>query len=160
MFLSSTGKNWHLKYVIVFFAIEIQNLILHFFPAVLNAEIVKIFICLYMVFGENGKDVGKWSNSLKSTIWDQPMDTLKVCVPSLVYVVQNNLLYVAASHLDAATYQVNPFLLIRYYELSISIIVIDLTFNSNFTSQLFCWIAGNISTEDLDNGNICNSHIT
>jgi UDP-sugar transporter A1/2/3 len=34
------------------------------------------------------------------------MDTLKVAVPSIVYYAQNNLLYLGATHLDAATAQV------------------------------------------------------
>ncbi|OXA52478.1 UDP-N-acetylglucosamine transporter [Folsomia candida] len=74
--------------------------------AVLNSEIVKLFICLYAVYWESNSSVPKWIHTLRSIIINQPMDTLKVCIPSMVYVVQNNLLYVAASHLDAATYQV------------------------------------------------------
>lgn len=44
--------------------------------------------------------------SIKCHIFDNPTETMKVAVPSLVYYVQNNLLYVGATHLDAATSQV------------------------------------------------------
>ncbi|KAH8409145.1 hypothetical protein KR009_009107, partial [Drosophila setifemur] len=74
--------------------------------AVLMAEFVKLVTCLFLVFNEEGKDAQKFARSLHKTIVANPVDTLKVCVPSLVYIVQNNLLYVSASHLDAATYQV------------------------------------------------------
>ncbi|KAH8332151.1 hypothetical protein KR074_008633, partial [Drosophila pseudoananassae] len=74
--------------------------------AVLMAEFAKLITCLFLVFNEEGKDAQKFIRSLHRTIIANPVDTLKVCVPSLVYIVQNNLLYVSASHLDAATYQV------------------------------------------------------
>lgn len=37
-------------------------------------------------------------------------ETLKLAIPAFLYVVQNNLLFIALSNLDAATYQVrsNP----------------------------------------------------
>ena len=43
---------------------------------------------------------------LKHYLVDQFMDTLKVAVPAFVYVVQNNLLYLAVGNLPAATFQV------------------------------------------------------
>jgi len=36
----------------------------------------------------------------------QPIDFLKISVPAVIYMVQNNLLYVALSNLDAAFFQV------------------------------------------------------
>ncbi|XP_015114511.1 UDP-galactose translocator [Diachasma alloeum] len=73
--------------------------------AVVMSEVVKCVTCLILVFLEEG-NLRKFINSLHSTIIKEPVDTLKVCVPSFVYLVQNNLLYVSASNLDAATYQV------------------------------------------------------
>ncbi|OAD55156.1 UDP-galactose translocator, partial [Eufriesea mexicana] len=73
--------------------------------AVVMAEVVKLLICLILVFVEE-KNFSKFVDSLKLTVIKQPIDTLKVSVPSLLYIVQNNLLYVSASNLDAATHQV------------------------------------------------------
>lgn len=69
------------------------------------SEIVKLVTCLAIVYVESGGIVNL-INTLNETIIKNRLDTLKVCVPSFVYVIQNNLLYVSASHLDAATYQV------------------------------------------------------
>ncbi|XP_019873291.1 UDP-galactose translocator [Aethina tumida] len=73
--------------------------------AVLMSEVVKLITCLAIVYVEAGGIVGLLE-TIDKQILKNKMDTLKVCVPSFVYVVQNNLLYVSASHLDAATYQV------------------------------------------------------
>lgn len=70
------------------------------------SEVVKLITCLAIVYVEAGGIVGLLE-TIDKQILKNKMDTLKVCVPSFVYVVQNNLLYVSASHLDAATYQVN-----------------------------------------------------
>ena len=43
---------------------------------------------------------------LRDEILNKPMETLKLAIPSGIYTLQNNLLYVALSNLDAATYQV------------------------------------------------------
>ncbi|XP_047111039.1 UDP-galactose translocator [Schistocerca piceifrons] len=73
--------------------------------AVFMSEVVKLFTCILLVWQEEGS-LQRCVTALHNTIIKQPMDTLKVCVPSLVYIIQNNMLYVSASHLDAATYQV------------------------------------------------------
>lgn len=43
---------------------------------------------------------------LKEEIVNKPVETMKLAVPAGIYTLQNNLLYVALSNLDAATYQV------------------------------------------------------
>uniref|UniRef100_A0A0A9YEB3 UDP-N-acetylglucosamine transporter n=1 Tax=Lygus hesperus TaxID=30085 RepID=A0A0A9YEB3_LYGHE len=73
--------------------------------AVVMSEFVKLFTCLFLVYKEQ-KSVPMFKNALYKTVIENKWDTLKVSVPSFVYIVQNNLLYVSASHLDAATYQV------------------------------------------------------
>lgn len=75
------------------------------------SEVVKLLTCIVIVYTETGGIVNLFETIDKQVI-KQPMDTLKVCVPSFVYLVQNNLLYISASHLDAATYQVRYFSII------------------------------------------------
>lgn len=43
---------------------------------------------------------------LREEIVKRPGETMKLAVPAGIYTLQNNLLYVALSNLDAATYQV------------------------------------------------------
>ena len=52
------------------------------------------------------KRVDLWLKHLYENIVLQPMDCLKVSIPSFIYVIQNNLLYIAVSNLEAATFQV------------------------------------------------------
>lgn len=73
--------------------------------AVLMGEVVKLFAGLLLVMKDEGS-VSGLVNRLYQYLWLQWRDTVKVCVPSLLYTVQNNLLYVAASNLEVATYQV------------------------------------------------------
>lgn len=73
--------------------------------AVLMAEVLKLGICIVLVMQESGS-IKKGAITMYSTVILNIKDTLRVCVPSFLYVIQNNLLYVSASNLDAATYQV------------------------------------------------------
>lgn len=43
---------------------------------------------------------------LREEIVNKPGETMKLAIPAGIYTLQNNLLYVALSNLDAATYQV------------------------------------------------------
>ncbi|XP_059060126.1 UDP-N-acetylglucosamine transporter [Achroia grisella] len=73
--------------------------------AVFMAEVFKLIICFALVMQESG-NIKKGMQSMYTTVILNVKDTLRVCVPSFLYIIQNNLLYVSASNLDAATYQV------------------------------------------------------
>lgn len=73
--------------------------------AVFCMEALKFVTCNAVVLGQAGSPK-KYVNELSTHLWNAPLELLKVSVPSFLYVVQNNLLYLALSNLDAATYQV------------------------------------------------------
>ncbi|EDO34874.1 predicted protein [Nematostella vectensis] len=73
--------------------------------AVIMAEVFKVATCLVILLVMQG-GVLSWLRHLYDSIIGQPIDTLKLSVPALIYTIQNNLQYVAISNLDAATFQV------------------------------------------------------
>lgn len=63
---------------------------------------MKFFLCMGVV----SYQTGALTTELYNHIWASPYEMLKLCVPSFLYTVQNNLLYLALTNLDAATYQI------------------------------------------------------
>ncbi|PFX15653.1 UDP-N-acetylglucosamine transporter [Stylophora pistillata] len=74
--------------------------------AVVFAEIFKVCACIVVVFHQSKYRWSVFRGQLREEIYDKPWETLKLAVPSGLYTIQNNLLFVALSNLDAATYQV------------------------------------------------------
>jgi|UniRef100_A0AC35GKZ3 UDP-sugar transporter A1/2/3 len=74
--------------------------------AVVVSEIIKFITSGIMVLYNNGWSYLRFRKELQREVFDKPAETLKVSVPAILYVVQNNLLFFALSKLDAATYQV------------------------------------------------------
>uniref|UniRef100_A0A8C1BHB3 Solute carrier family 35 member A3b n=2 Tax=Cyprinus carpio TaxID=7962 RepID=A0A8C1BHB3_CYPCA len=74
--------------------------------AVVCAEVLKIVACMLLVFRDHSFSVRALNQVLREEIINKPLLTLKLAIPSGIYTLQNNLLYVALSNLDAATYQV------------------------------------------------------
>jgi Nucleotide-sugar transporter len=71
--------------------------------AVFIMEMMKFLICCVVIAYQSGGDLLR---ELHRHVIQAPEEVAKLCVPSLLYCVQNNLLYLALTNLDAATYQV------------------------------------------------------
>ena len=71
--------------------------------AVFIMEVMKLVICCVVIAYQSS---GNLLSELNTHVINAPMELLKLSVPSFLYTVQNNLLYLALTNLDAATYQV------------------------------------------------------
>jgi hypothetical protein len=71
--------------------------------AVFIMEVMKLVICCGVIAYQSG---GNLLGELNTHVVNAPVEMLKLSVPSFLYTVQNNLLYLALTNLDAATYQV------------------------------------------------------
>ncbi|KAF9925894.1 hypothetical protein FBU30_004419 [Linnemannia zychae] len=73
--------------------------------AVFFAELIKLIACVF-VLAYKTKSIPRTLYIIRKDIIEQPREILKMLVPSGLYALQNNLLYVALSNLEAATFQV------------------------------------------------------
>ena len=71
--------------------------------AVFIMEVMKLIICCGVIAYQSQ---GALLSELKTHVIRAPEEILKLSVPSFLYTIQNNLLYLALTNLDAATYQV------------------------------------------------------
>ena len=69
-------------------------------------KVAKFVTCNAVVLMQSNYNIRIYFAEIYHHIRETPMEVLKVSVPSFLYVIQNNLLYLALSNLDAATYQV------------------------------------------------------
>lgn len=72
--------------------------------AVFLSEFAKLIICL-VVIAWNDSVPAIWS-LLRDEVFGKPKESAKILIPALLYTMQNNLLFLALSNLDAATFQV------------------------------------------------------
>ncbi|XP_022105546.1 UDP-N-acetylglucosamine transporter-like isoform X2 [Acanthaster planci] len=110
--------------------------------AIVMAELFKMLMCLLLVLGGEGMwNLSNLATIIREQIIQKPADTLKLAVPSGLYTIQNNLLFLALSNLDAATYQVT-------YQLKIlttamfSVVMLSKKLNSYKWTSLVLLMAG------------------
>lgn len=70
---------------------------------ILVCESLKFFFACIL---EHQITNGQLFRSFKENVFDAPLDALKIIIPSLLYLIQNSLLYVALSNLSAPLFQV------------------------------------------------------
>ena len=73
--------------------------------AVFLAEVVKLLVTLVVIFFQCG-NLREFVLFLINNLFTNPMATIKLSVPSVLYIVQNNLVYVGMTHLESTTFQV------------------------------------------------------
>ena len=74
--------------------------------AVVMSELLKLVTSVLMVCQGNNWDVARTTTQLYTEIVQKHREMAKIAIPSILYTFQNNLLYLALTYLDAATFQV------------------------------------------------------
>lgn len=74
--------------------------------AVVMSELIKLAVCFVIVFIEEKCDFVLFKNSLKENIFNDLYDCFLVSIPGVLYTIQNNLLFIGYSNLDAVSFQV------------------------------------------------------
>ncbi|KAE9552331.1 hypothetical protein FO519_004456 [Halicephalobus sp. NKZ332] len=66
-------------------------------------EAIKLALCSgILIFQE--KSIPRFLSSCKSAVFDDFSETMKICIPAIIYILQNNLYYVALTNLEPTTF--------------------------------------------------------
>lgn len=104
---------------------------------VLVAEIIKFIFCLGLLLIQKSGSLKQTYKVLTNEVFLKPNETFKLAIPSSLYLLQNNLVLLALSWLDAATFQV------QHLSVNIQLNRWALSNQFNFT--------GHLPIEDFDN---------
>lgn len=74
--------------------------------AVTMSELVKLILCLLLLFAEENWNPCGLMRNLRSNLLVDCRDNLLIGVPGVLYAVQNNLLLISVTHLNASLFQV------------------------------------------------------
>ncbi|CAJ0589992.1 unnamed protein product [Cylicocyclus nassatus] len=66
-------------------------------------EVIKLCTCTAVIICSSRSLVKSFAE-VKEAIFSNPVETVKVCVPAVIYTLQNNLYYIALTHLEATTF--------------------------------------------------------
>jgi len=69
-------------------------------------EVMKYLLCLLLLLYQNSGSITSLVTVFMTEVVRRPSDTLLLAIPACLYTLQNNLLILALTNLDAATYQV------------------------------------------------------
>lgn len=70
---------------------------------VMITEVGKLVLAAALEYNATNGGLGR---SIKENIFDRPLDFLRILIPSLLYLIQNSVLYIAISNLTAPMFQV------------------------------------------------------
>lgn len=73
--------------------------------AVVLSEFLKVFMATWLVIRDEG-GISKGQSKIYQSVFVEWGQTLRMALPAALYAVQNNLLFIALSHLDSAVYQI------------------------------------------------------
>ena len=73
--------------------------------AVFLAEVIKLLVTLVVIYFQH-RSLKSFASFVVDNFLLNPLDMLRLSVPSVLYVIQNNLVYIAMTHLESTTFQV------------------------------------------------------